>query len=169
MAGSVRYGVGKLIKKPGPASAGLRQTIEGFGTLRLRVGFFETAKYEDGTPVAYVASIQEFGSGPIPPRPFMRPTADQHRAEWTEGFASGAKAVAEGRRTPEQVFGAIGSVAAGQIGETIASITTPPLKQATVDARRRKYAKGGGEGNLSKPLVSSGLLIASPTFEVDRQ
>ncbi|MDL2105264.1 hypothetical protein QQJ69_19235, partial [Proteus mirabilis] len=43
---------------------------------RLSVGFFEHSKYPDGTPIAYVASIQELGypAGGIPPRPFLRPT-----------------------------------------------------------------------------------------------
>ena len=29
---------------------------------RVKVGFFSTAKYQDGTPVANVAAIQEFGA-----------------------------------------------------------------------------------------------------------
>ncbi len=39
----------------------------------LQVGWFESAKYDDGTPVAGVAAIQEFGSAKnrIPPRPFF--------------------------------------------------------------------------------------------------
>ena len=41
---------------------------------RVRVGFFSTAKYDDGTSVANVAGIQEFGAPAvgIPERPFFR-------------------------------------------------------------------------------------------------
>jgi len=41
--------------------ANLNAAIKGFDNLKLKVGWFETNKYPDGTPVAYVASIQEFG------------------------------------------------------------------------------------------------------------
>lgn len=161
----------KVKSTPGPAAAGLRQTIEGFGKLRLRVGFFETARYEDGTPVAYVATIHEYGAPQrgIPPRPFMRPTQQAQQDNWNAGFASGARAVVEGRRTPEQVLGAIGGNAAGEISATIAAISSPPLKEATIRDKQRQYAKKGGVGNLAKPLVRTGILIASPTFEVDEK
>jgi hypothetical protein len=50
----------------------------------LQVGFMENADpYPDGTPVALVAAVQEFGSpsNGIPPRPFMRPAvAERSRA-----------------------------------------------------------------------------------------
>ena len=40
---------------------------------QVKVGFFSTAKYDDGTPVAANAAIQEFGLGAsIPERPFFR-------------------------------------------------------------------------------------------------
>lgn len=184
----------KTRRTQGPARQGLRQTIEGFGKLKLKVGFFETAKYEDGTPVAYVATIQEYGSGPIPPRPFMRPTQQREQTNWNEGFASGARAVAEGRRTAEQVLGAIGGNAAGEISATIASITAPPLTQTTLLARKHKQQGGTLSGSKigelnrnanfigprergddsadvsgvsTKPLVFDGILIASPTFVVE--
>lgn len=162
--------MGKVTRK-GPGTDSLRMTVEGFGNLRLRVGFFETAKYEDGTPVAYVAAIHEFGAPGqgIPARPFMRPTAVAEKANWDRGFASGARAVAQGRLTPQQVLGAVGANAAGSISEAIARVQTPPLKEATIRDKQRQYATKGGQGKLSKPLVRTGQLIASPTYEVDEQ
>ena len=38
----------------------------------VKVGFFSTARYEDGTPVAAVAAWNEFGTETIPERPFFR-------------------------------------------------------------------------------------------------
>lgn len=161
-----------MTRTAGPAAPLLKTIIEGFGDLRLRVGFFETAAYPDGTPVAYVAAIHEFGAPEqgIPPRPFMRPAAEQNGDAWSGHMAAGARAVARGAIRPDQVLEQIGALAAGNVSEAIAAVTSPPLKEATVEAKARKYADGGarGPGNLGKPLVESGLLIQSPTYVVDK-
>ena len=44
-----------------------------------KVGWFESAEYPEGTPVAYVAAIQELGHGKIPPRPFMAPAMKKNK------------------------------------------------------------------------------------------
>lgn len=164
----------------------MRQVIEGFGSKRLRVGFFETAKYEDGTPVAYVASIHEYGAGPIPPRPFMRPTAEREKPQWDQHLKAGAAAVARRDLTAEQVLGQIGELAAKDVGVSIRRVNSPPLTRTTLLARKAKQAgeKLGGKrigelhreasssdapitGVSTKPLVFDGILISSVTFEVD--
>ena len=45
----------------------------------LKVGWFASSKYENGTPAAYVAAIHEFGypEGNIPPRLGMRGTIQE--------------------------------------------------------------------------------------------
>lgn len=164
--------MGRMTRTAGPAAPLLKTIINGFDALRLRVGFFETAQYADGTPVAYVAAIHEFGAPEqgIPPRPFMRPAATANSAEWTEQMAAGARAVARGAISPEGVLEAVGALAAGNISEAISQVVAPPLKEATIEAKARKYADGGaaGPGQLGKPLVDTGLLIQSPTYLVDR-
>jgi len=134
-----------------------------------KAGYFETAKYEDGTPVAYVAAIHEFGSPEqgIPPRPTMRPAIDHNRTAWARLAAKGAKAVINGKAGAEQVMDSIAALAAGNIQEEIAALTAPPLKPATVAARRRRYADKQTTGNLTKPLVDSGLMLASVTHAVE--
>lgn len=165
--------MGRMTRRAGPAAPLLKRIISGFGDNRLRVGFFETQQYDDGTPVAYVAAIHEFGAPEqgIPPRPFMRPAAEEHKAEWDRAFADGAAAAARGAITPEQVLEQIGLVAAGNVSEAIAAVQDPPLKEATIRDKQRAYADGtaGGVGNLSKPLVRTGQLIQSPTYVVDRK
>ena len=56
--------------------ATLDRVPEEFDGMVAQVGFPSGINYEDGTNVAYVATIQEFGApeANIPPRPFMRPT-----------------------------------------------------------------------------------------------
>jgi hypothetical protein len=62
----------------------LEVALQTLGNKVGKVGWFEGAKYPDGTQVAYVATIQEYGYSPknIPPRPFMRPTIVKYRNTW---------------------------------------------------------------------------------------
>lgn len=53
--------------------ARLKAVYDELNKKQLKIGFFEHSKYPDGTPIAYVAAIQELGYGPIPPRPFFAP------------------------------------------------------------------------------------------------
>jgi hypothetical protein len=126
-----------------------------------RVGFFESAKYPDGTPVAYVASIQEFH--PEHARPFMRPTIEQQRNAWRESLRSGCKAVLNGQIEAPAMLYQFGARAAADIKKTISQITAPPLADATVAARRSRRKTPGVS---VKPLVDTGLLIGSVNNDV---
>lgn len=150
----------------------------------VKVGWFESARYENGTPIAYVASIQELGyaAGGIPPRSFMRTTVaekGQAGGEWSAFAGRGARAVIDGNSPPEYMMEMIGQKASGDIAKKIASITTPPLKAATVRARERRYARpkkhsklemsfGGAVGfGIFKPLVDTGQMVGSVTYVVE--
>jgi len=136
----------------------LTVALKGIDGLVGKTGYFETAKYTDGTSVAYVATIHEFGypEGNIPPRPTMRPTADAKRAEWAGIMAKSAKAMLAGRLTPHDALERLTLVAAGDISGAIAALTSPPLKPQTI-------ARKGS----SKPLVATGLMLRSPTGVVE--
>ncbi len=155
----------KVIHKPG-ASEKLRIAIKNLGDKSLRVGWFDTAVYEDGTPVAYVATIQEFGypAGGIPARPFMRPTVADKTAEWRSTLAAGARQVMNGKLTVDQMLGQFGFLAAGNIAETIRNTYTPALAQSTIYARQRKRRTAGVS---TKPLIDTGLMIQSVDFKVE--
>lgn len=131
----------------------------------LRVGFFDSAQYPDGTPVAYVAAIQEYGypEGNIPARSFFRATISGQKDGWRDGIAAGSKAMLEGRISAEAMLSQIGGLAAGQIGQTISQISEPPLKDSTIEARRSRRSSPGVS---TKPLVDTRTLIQSVTFDV---
>jgi len=114
--------------------------------------------YGDGTPVAYVAAIQEFGSpkNNIPPRSFMRSTISEQHKKWIKTFGKAME-----RMSAEQALELVGAQAAGDVQEMITSIQTPPLSPTTIHARQRKMADGKTVGNLTKPLVETALLLAS--------
>lgn len=158
----------KIQRKAGPGAEQLRVMLAGLTNKVARVGFFPSAKYEDGTPVAYVATIQEFGSPTegIPPRSFMRTTAEAQRGAWQATARQGAQAVTKGNATGLQVLDVLGQQAAGDIRKSISRVVSPPLKQATIDARLRKRADKTTLGKLDKPLVDTGTLLNAVTSEV---
>lgn len=151
-------------------SAALSSIPDGFNGKVAKIGWLESAQYPDGTEVAYVAAIQEFGSPEkgIPPRPFIQPTIDTEQANWLKIMIDGAKQVQDGKIDAEDVLRAVGVQAAGDIRKAIANVTSPALKESTVKARARKYKSGKSEvtKSLTKPLIDSGLMISSCTNSV---
>ena len=157
----------KVLRITGPGMAKLKALTQSQNEVG-KVGWFESAKYEDGTPVAYVAAIQEFGSPErsIPPRPFMRPTIQEKQNSWQSLAASGAKAIIAGTQTISSVLDALGQRAAGDIRRTISKITSPALAMSTLRARasRKKTTIGAVS---RKPLVDTGTMIQSLTSTVE--
>lgn len=120
-------------------------------------GWLETARYEDGKPVAYIAAIQEFGHAPhIPPRPFMRPTVEAQSLEWAKIYGHAIKTAASGTAVLEIMGGKI----AGDMREAISELTSPGLAESTIKARQRK-----GNGS-TKPLVDTRVMINTLTHIV---
>ena len=151
------------IRRTSNASA-IKKVLEELGRKEIKVGFFESAKYPDGTPIAYVAAIQEFGHGPIPPRPFMRPAEQQNAAKWQAGIAAGVKAALNGSVTIEHALEQVGMVAAGDVRKAIKAVTAPPLADSTISARQRRLK--GKKSASTKPLVDSGQMIQAVTSAV---
>lgn len=145
-------------RQPGPASLTIDAALEGLDGLVGKTGYFETSVYPDGTPVAYVATIQEFGypEGGIPARPTMRPTADAMRGEWTDLLRRGAKAALNGQISARDVLESVALRAAGDVGKSIQALTSPALHPDTIKAK-----------GFSKPLVDTGLMFQSVTGVVE--
>jgi hypothetical protein len=142
-------------------SEALRQAMQAIAHKQARAGFFEYAKYPDGTPVAYVAAIQEFH--PEHARPFMRPTIEAQRNAWRESLRKGCNAVLNGQLDARAMLEQFGARAASDIKKTISQITAPPLAKSTLAARQSRKKTPGVS---AKPLVDTGLLIASVNNDV---
>jgi hypothetical protein len=132
----------KVVRKDGPGAKQLEVMLQNLADKQAKVGFVDSTKYEDGTPVAYVAAIQEFGDGPIPPRPFMRTTVARDTPKWRELSQSGAKAIAKGSSSTETVLDALGMHASAGIRKSISQVHTPPLSPVTL---RLRFLKREGE------------------------
>ena len=154
------------------------------GVSKVRIGFLEGATYVNGTPVAMVAAIQEYGApkAGIPPRPFFRTMIAKHKAEWPKAVAALLKAndydvVTTLKKTGEAI--------SGQLRQSIVDTNAPPLSPVTLmlrkmfgnhperirardvaEARRRVAAGESYEGVSVKPLVWTGNLLNSVDYEV---
>lgn len=147
------------VRREGPGTAKVLATLEGLDGLEGKVGWFESAHYPGGTPVAYVATIHEFGTGRIPARPFMRPAVADHGGEWLELIGQGVKAAMMGGQSPAEVLELVMLQAAGNVAEKIQSL--PPLdpKASAVTIKRKGH---------SKALIDTGQMFQSVTGKVER-
>jgi hypothetical protein len=180
----------RVTRTPGPGEQQLRLMLSGLAeNKQVKVGYVDSSKYEDGTSVAYVAAIQEFGSPQmsIPPRPTIRPTVDRDEGKWRNTAIAGAKAIANGSQTITGVLDVMGLQAAGGIKKSISQLTSPPLSPTTLRLRKLKrdgvqiggrvvgeahaYANSEGadlSGVSTKPLVFDGIMIGAVTSVVEK-
>lgn len=151
----------------------------------LKVGWPKGKQYEDGTPVAYVAAIQNFGAPEvgIPARPMLKPTVEANKEEWVHLMSQGASQVSRGSMTAFDVMDGIGRLAVSEVQETIAKLHEPELSAVTVLLRKwRKEGRtitgktvgeaaqaikdGVDPGTDNKPLNDTGYMIASVTHGI---
>lgn len=139
----------------------------------VKVGIPAGKQYPDGTSIAYIATIQEYGAEEvnIPSRPAFRLTRAAKARDWAKSMGEGAQAVVQRRISLEGMLDAVGSVAASDIVQTIANGLSPPLKPATVEARiaraQKTNPKFGAKSlpvTISQPLNDTGALIAHISF-----
>ncbi len=159
-----------------------------------KVGWFSSAKYGDGTQVAYVAAIQEFGSPErsIPPRPFMRPAVAENEKKWKDLAGQQAREILAGNLSADDAMLGLTSAAESAVYKKIVSIDSPALSQITLGLRKLKtkpeYKSGEkkitgatvGEvaallkagkldvsGVSTKPLNDSGYMLSTLTSVVE--
>lgn len=158
-----------VIKKVQGLSKTLDKVIQDLKHIQMRVGWGEEQKYPDGTPVAMIATVHEFGSPAkhIPPRSFMRSTIMQEKENWKRITAKGLKLVVNGEMTIGENLESMGLKVVGDIRKTISTITAPALATATVEARLRGKKQGKSVSlTIAKPLVDTGYMMNSLTSEV---
>lgn len=151
----------------------------------VEVGFLEGATYPDGTSVPMVAAIQEYGAprAGIPPRPFFRSMIAAKLPEWGPAIAA---LLPKNEYNTQKTLAQTGEAIRGQLRQSIADLTAPPLSPVTLMLRKmqhedpslvvtgatvgeaaRRVAAGEGTGGVStKPLVWTGHLMASADYRV---
>lgn len=155
---------------PGPAAAPLKAALAGIDGKVGKVGWFKTAQYPGGVPVALVAAVNEYGwpEHNIPPRLGMRATAERCEPKWASVALGAARKVIAGKMASADAMELIGLKAAADIRKNIASVVSPPLKVNTVKARLSGKKQGRVVSiTAAKPLVHTGHLLNTLTNTVE--
>lgn len=125
------------------------------GDPSVKVGFLSGASYPDGTSVALVAAINEFGapSRGQPPRPFFRNMVAARQSSWPPAVAALMKTH---DNDVAKVLDITGKAIVGQLQQSIFDLIDPPLAASTI-------ARKGS----AKPLIYSGVMWASADSKVE--
>jgi hypothetical protein len=135
----------------------------------LHVGFLAGARYPNGTSVALIAAIQNYGAprAGIPPRPFFSNMVKAKSPEWPAGLAGLLK---KHNYDTNLALGEAGVLIAEQLRQSIKDTNTPPLKPATLRARgvagNTKYDPSNPKTFGAKPLIRTGDMMRAVAYEV---
>ncbi len=135
----------------------------------LKIGFFQNSTYPDGTPVAAVAYINEYGANNHPARPFMQKTATANMNKWVDGIAKNIKGAGKfNLNTVKTAYKMAGIVAVGDVKKTIKSWPPGGNSKQTVarKAKRAQAGKGTSAINPETVLIDTGKMISSVAYEV---
>lgn len=122
-----------------------------FTNKKLKVGIFESAKYDDGTPAAQVAFWQEFGTAKIPMRPFLRNAIAKNTRKWGDSVNTALIGTNDG----EKALKMLGEIMRGDIVLSLTNLNTPPNAPSTIKQK-----------GSSNPLIDTGLLRSSISWEL---
>lgn len=147
----------------------------------LRVGFLEGATYPDGTPVAMVAAVNNYGSPAkgIPARPFFSEFIRKNAPQWGEKLA---RVLEQNGWDVNKALNLMGAGMVGQLQQEIVNTNTP-ANSATTNLLKQRFPTGGytfddllqawgdvaaGEtAPAGKPLVWTGQMLNSVDYEVE--
>jgi hypothetical protein len=118
------------------------------------VGFLQNATYPDGTLVALVAAINEFGapSRNQPPRPFFRSMITAKSPEWGDQLGKVLKSTDYNTDTS---MGLMGESIKGELQVSIIEFSGAPLAPATIAAK-----------GFDKQLIDTGHMKDSVDYEI---
>ncbi len=145
MAASLETGAAVRVGWPGASDPG---EAEGDGE--------KGATYPNGTPVATVAALQEFGAprAGIPPRPFFRTMITDKSGGWGAAVAANLKAT---DYDAAKTLGIVGQGIADQLQESIRNLDEPALSPVTLMLRSLYPVRS--EGVTSKRQVVEARML----------
>lgn len=140
--------------------------IEKLATTRVMVGVpAEKSSRKDGSPVtsADLAYIHENGApeAGIPARPFLKPGIANKQEEIEDRLKAVGNAALDGNvGAVDRGFNAVGLIGQNAVRAKINEGVPPPLKPATLAARRARGRTG------DKPLIDTGQLRNALTYVI---
>lgn len=126
----------------------------------VKVGFMENANYADGTKVAMVAAINNFGApaASIPPRPFFTNMVKENSPEWGSALGDILRQV---KFDSNRALGLIGGRIEGQLRLVIRGTNAPPLSPITVMLRGMKSKMGPNDVVTGKTVGEAAKRVAA--------
>lgn len=118
----------------------------------LRVGFLENATYPDGTKVAMVAALLNFGISNGKAWPFFTKMIAEKSPTWGKILAD---LLTANDYDVDKALALMGTGIAGQLRQAITDMNEPKLEESTI---KRK--------GFEKPLVDTGHMLNSVDYEV---
>ena len=125
------------------------------------IGWFSSAKYDTGVPIAAVAAWNEFGTIHIPERPFIRNSIRKYKQPILENLAA---------RIDPETLEVTKHLAESVVGEgfktglqtEIRELSTPPNAPSTIRWKTR-----GTRSGPTTPLIDNGDMRKSITYRVN--
>ena len=148
-------------RSSGRLKKALRRGRNTAGVATLEVGFFDTARYPDGTPVTNVAAYNEFGTrkadGRVhtPTRPFFRNALPELERNMRSTLKSAVDPIT--LSVSPQLADVVGLQSAAIVQDSIVQLRTPPNAPSTIEAK-----------GSSNPLIDSGFMRLSTTYRVTK-
>ena len=124
------------------------------GVKRIDVGFFDTAKYPDGTPVTIVAARNEFGLGRVPSRPFFRNSNFRTKVQIPKYIRERINPAT--LELTSQLARQAGILGQNDLKRSITELKKPPNTEYTI---KRKKGK-------TNPLIDTGFMRNSVSFKL---
>lgn len=164
--------------------AAIKALVDKLGKAReVAVGFHEGDFEADGTPIATIAALMEFGvpSNGTPPRPFFRQMITENSGNWPDQFFACLKAA---DNQTDKALDLMGQGMANQLTNSMHNPPGPPNSPVTLLLKdrfpmrdgmtfsdvlqaRRDVAEGKtASGAHTQPLVWTGTLLNSARWEV---
>lgn len=140
----------------------------------VKIGYFSTAKYPSGQPIASIAVHHEFGApnnrffgkaaAPIPARPTMRPAMTKLRNEFPKIVKILASKYEKNIPRFYQDFpGHIGLRGGAYIQREIANFSDPGLSETTLHIRSTRKVN---RTTSTKPLIDTGAMRLAVSYQV---
>lgn len=155
------------------------------GEHTVRVGVPSGETEAGGTSLTTIAYVHEYGSPSqgIPERSFLRAAMQENAKKYVLLNRSNLVEVLNKRMTVDQALGQLGEMAKGDVQRKIRNGDFKALDPKTIAARRRsrsngynksllrkvkkKEVAGNAAGPIDRPLIDSGQLIQSITWEIE--
>ncbi|MCG0994722.1 hypothetical protein LHT11_05835 [Acetobacter indonesiensis] len=145
----------------------------------VKAGFLKGSAYPDGTPMALVAAVQEYGAtirkttharaivrSVIPPRPFLRNAVTQDAQKWQRIFkttlqkslasSGNPTTMAQTLRNPTPALHTTGQAMQASITQSLQALHAPPNAASTIAHKKS-----------DKPLEDTKALLHAIAFQVE--